>query len=761
VGTNPNSPPCGCVDTSWSPNPNTICLNQSFTQTSNCGNTRPAVGTNPNSPPCPAAGTYTLTVTKAGTGSGTVSSGSPPPSNPVANWKFDETSGTTALDSSGNGNTGTLVNGPSWTAGKVNNALNFDGVNDYVNAGSPSSLNDMPAKTIVAWIKPISFGGGGYGRIFDKNQSGTNQGWNLFFPGSANLRFSQYFSITNGYWDSAQNSIVLNTWQHVAVVYDRASASNVPKFYVNGNLLTISNSNYQSPSGSASSDASQPLTIGGRTAGDRSFNGNIDEVYVYNRALTQAEIQSLYNAGGPSINCGPACPSASAVYSSGASVTLTASASTGLFTGWSGDCSGANPTSVTMNSNKTCTATFNVANQAPVAVATISKDGVNYSDSVSVTQGVATPIYLSANYNNAGTVNAGSSDPDGWTNATNGVSTDPGRCEWNSNLDKQTSSPWSSRIDQTVAHPAPNAGACNISLGNITFSDDAGPQTYEILRIVDRQGAQSATIDTVSVTVQTILNVTNPNNGNISATGINCGNSGTDCSETYSGSQNVTLTATPSSGYTLSWGGDCLSAGSNSTCTVNMARTKNVSVTFTAISPIATITASPNPVSYNSPSTITWSSANATACTASGSWSGAKAVSGSQSTGNLTTAQTYTINCTGPGGSDTKSVTVNVTPPAQRTLQVNIVSGSGTVNETSPGSTINCPSACSGSYANNTLVTLTATPSSLGGSVTWGGNGSSCAVNNINCAVTMDSNKNVTVTFGSGGFNWKEINPWQ
>jgi len=125
----------------------------------------------------------------------------------------------------------------------------------------------------------------------------------------------------------------------------------------------------------------------------------------------------------------------------------------------------------------------------PVAVATISKDGVSYTDSIAVTQGVPTTIFLAA---------TGSSDPDGWTDPTNGVS-NGGRCEWNADLDQDTSA-WSSRVDQTVFSPA-SPDACNIPLGVLTFNDVPGTYIYDALRIVDTPGATS-NIDTVTVVVQ-------------------------------------------------------------------------------------------------------------------------------------------------------------------------------------------------------------------------------------------------------------------
>ena len=71
----------------------------------------------------------------------------------VLHYKFDETSGTTAADSSGNGNTGTLTNmaGTEWTAGKVGGALDFDGSNDYVDLGNGLADN-MGDVTFSSWI---------------------------------------------------------------------------------------------------------------------------------------------------------------------------------------------------------------------------------------------------------------------------------------------------------------------------------------------------------------------------------------------------------------------------------------------------------------------------------------------------------------------------------------------------------------------------------------------------------------------------------
>src|SRR5688572_27952500 len=112
-------------------------------------------------------------------------------------------------------------------------------------------------------------------------------------------------------------------------------------------------------------------------------------------------------------------------------------------------------------------------------------------------------------------------------------------------------------------------------------------------------------------------------------------------------------------------------------------------------SPTVTLTASPRTVSPGGASTLSWSSTRTTACTASGAWSGAKALSGSQSTGALNSSATYTISCAGAGGSTARaSVTVAVasaTPPPTVTLSASPTTispgGSGTLTWTSTNAT--------------------------------------------------------------------------
>ncbi|MFA5991448.1 MAG: PA14 domain-containing protein [Candidatus Doudnabacteria bacterium] len=149
--------------------------------------------------------------------------------------------------------------------------------------------------------------------------------------------------------------------------------------------------------------------------------------------------------------------------------------------------------SLTDGATITYTVNFITPNAAPVSNATISKDGINYADSITVIRGQATPIYLAAS-SAAGI----SSDPNGWTHPTFGMSGGTAKCEWNRDLNQGAPV---FELPQITAPAGPTN--CNISLGNRTFNDNPGTYTYNVLRLTDRAGAVSATTDTVRVTVVT------------------------------------------------------------------------------------------------------------------------------------------------------------------------------------------------------------------------------------------------------------------
>lgn len=217
----------------------------------------------------------------------------------VAHWPFDESTGTTVSDLVGV-SPGTAVNSPTWvpTGGQVGGAMDFDGADDRVDVGSDATLDNLSAMTIVAWIKPDTLGEGpSLGRIIGKTSSAgttTAGGWTLNLDTTNRLTFDVDYNTTDFRQRAANNSITLNQWQQVAVTWTGSATATNAKLYVNG--VETSYATTTNGTGGRVDDSAQSISIGnppGRT--DRTFDGKIDNVRIYNRALSAAEIATLYD----------------------------------------------------------------------------------------------------------------------------------------------------------------------------------------------------------------------------------------------------------------------------------------------------------------------------------------------------------------------------------------------------------------------------------------------------------------------------------
>jgi len=296
----------------------------------------------------------------------------------VGYWSFDDGTGTIASDSSGNGNTATLVTGPSWvTAGEIGGALFFDGVDDYVSFTSQA----QSIISISAWVYAQATPGNLLPRIIDM------PGYVLYLaepdaPGSnpMSLGFLSRGSTQDGKWTTPANSLAYDTWNHVAVVYDSSSTLNNPDLYINGVKQTISK--ITSPQGTQTANGGAGI-IGNRIPLNRGWDGLIDELRVYNRALSASEIVSLYDQG----NSGPFnfslanSMSLSAIQGSSATNTITASLVSGspepVSLSASGLPSGASASFSQKTCSPTCSSLLTIATAAstPAGTYTITATG--------------------------------------------------------------------------------------------------------------------------------------------------------------------------------------------------------------------------------------------------------------------------------------------------------------------------------------------------------------------------------------------------
>jgi hypothetical protein len=205
----------------------------------------------------------------------------------VAHWSFDEGSGSTAGDSAGAiSDDGTLKGGVSWTTGVTGGALDFDGVDGRVEVPISSDLNLTNGASISLWVNPdtntvdlhwfvTTFSAGGYYLRVDNVSSPPNRGIDFYAGGG--LRDQQF--PPNG------------SWTHLAGTFDRTTG--VTTLYVNNCEVASQQTCGPAPCGPGSPVTD--LTIGRSLIGGGTgeFDGQLDEIYIHDRALSHAEVGQL------------------------------------------------------------------------------------------------------------------------------------------------------------------------------------------------------------------------------------------------------------------------------------------------------------------------------------------------------------------------------------------------------------------------------------------------------------------------------------
>lgn len=213
----------------------------------------------------------------------------------VAWWKLDETSGTTAYDSAGKYN-GT-VHGARWTRGQVGGALEFDGKDDYIDIDIPAPLEQM---TIAMWLKYDTVQGespmepGSYSSLISRDDymdTGSVHLNLINIDGSVFIDFN-----VNGMMEEFQSesSLTAGTWYHVMVTYDNPNKT--ATIYINGQVdISID-------------ETAGPALIGEAAIGDwtgafyetdRHLDGTLDDIRIYNYALSEDEVTAIYKSANP------------------------------------------------------------------------------------------------------------------------------------------------------------------------------------------------------------------------------------------------------------------------------------------------------------------------------------------------------------------------------------------------------------------------------------------------------------------------------
>jgi hypothetical protein len=203
----------------------------------------------------------------------------------VAAYGFNETTGTNVLDSSGNDLTGVISGATRTTTARSGQALTFDGVNDWVTVNDAAAL-DVTTVTLEAWVRPTTLSGW---RTVIMKETANSLAYTLYAHDNA-PRPAAY--INNGGPDLdvlGTVALPVNAWTHLAMTYDGATM----RLYMNGTLAAT-----RSATGNILATA-DPLRIGGNAPWGEYFAGQIDDVRIYNRALTEAEIQTDMNTNVP------------------------------------------------------------------------------------------------------------------------------------------------------------------------------------------------------------------------------------------------------------------------------------------------------------------------------------------------------------------------------------------------------------------------------------------------------------------------------
>ena len=216
-------------------------------------------------------------------------------------WKFDDGSGTKAVDSSGNGYDGTLEGGATWATGKYDGAVLLDGTDSYVNLDIGPLIGHLTDCTIAIWV---NWGGtsGGWSRIWDFGNSSTS-GYMFLCPNQGTATGNMRWTITevsNGAGEeqivnSSEGVLPSGDWHHVTITIDTATTT--ATMYLDGEVVGENTNVTLTPS--VMGNTTQNWLGRSQWPPDPYWDGLQDELRIYNSVLTVEEIIDVMNGLGP------------------------------------------------------------------------------------------------------------------------------------------------------------------------------------------------------------------------------------------------------------------------------------------------------------------------------------------------------------------------------------------------------------------------------------------------------------------------------
>lgn len=201
------------------------------------------------------------------------------------------------VDATGHGHDATTIGNVVIAAGQVGSGRDFDSYNARLEVGATDALADvfMGGATVSAWIRPSGWGGGGFGRIVDKD--GATGGWSFNVGGGGMLRFNFKIGPSDTItWSTPVEAVAPHRWSHVAMTYDALGTAPAVLF-VDGVEQVLEEAPEVPQGTQLATDFDMALSLGNRPANDRRFDGILDEVRIERAVRSPAWIRVQHDAG--------------------------------------------------------------------------------------------------------------------------------------------------------------------------------------------------------------------------------------------------------------------------------------------------------------------------------------------------------------------------------------------------------------------------------------------------------------------------------